>query len=188
MSSPPPPEVPDEKLQDWEQTETEINRLFDLGLAHVDGHTLVYEDTQLRGLIQANTGKTDLARLFFATRIQFVPSLPPGGERVIRSRVINEVETAVADRFRQNGFTNITTADHKQLQTDSGARARVIPYDAEYEWLDTIVPIEGFAGVWSADGFRIAGGAYPTAIDGLDITIDRQKYRSELLELIAAVR
>lgn len=186
MSAPPPPTIPSDLLHGWEQTDTEISRLFDLGIAHVDGHTVVYEDEQLRATIEAKTGTTDLSRLFFATRIQFVPSLPPGASQLIKPRVVREVTTAVADRFREVGFTNISTGDQKRLKTDSGSQATLIPYDAAYEWSYATVPVKGFAGVWSNNGFRIAGGAYPTAIE--DIDVDVQAYQTELLELIAAVR
>lgn len=188
MDEPPAPTVPAELLDTWEQTEQQIQRLFDIGLAYVAGHTLVYEDAELRSQIQEARPDVGLSRVFFATRLGFSPSLPPGGAQLIKPRIIQEVQTGVADRFRERGFTDIQTTDQQQLSVTTGERATGIPYTAVYECAGTSIPVEGYAAVWHHDSFRIAGGAYPASIGELGIEVDTNGFRDELLAMIKHVR
>ncbi|MDS0281123.1 hypothetical protein [Haloarcula onubensis] len=140
-------------------------------------------------------------RFFFATALTFRPPLAPGiGPASMLPTVVTEARRTFADDLESRGFREVERDRSQRVRTESGDRVRLAKVTASYP-LETDagdrLDIEGWLGVWHGDGFRIAGGAYP--VRGLDDLLaerpdgerpstDPNEFRSELLDLIRAVR
>jgi hypothetical protein len=189
-----PPALPRDRLDrdDWSLVEDEVETLFSLPTARVEGHTQVYEDAGLRRAVEAATGVDQMWRFFFATRVSFTPLLPAGVAPLIRSRVAREAREAFADDLVDRGFERVAKGETNSAGVRSGARAEFTPFKTTYRLPDDrTLEFEGFLAVWSDDGFVIAGGAYPADLDATlstDVGADAETYRSELLDLIRSVR
>lgn len=198
------PTVPDERLSTGgfklvaETTET----LFSLPGTHVEGHTLLFGDVDLRGQIEGATdGELDVPwRIFFATRLSFVPPLAPGiGPAMVRPSVTSEARREFADDLEARGFRAVGRGRTQRARTDAGERLRLTKYAACYgvawEGREHDIDIEAWLGIWIHAGeFRLAGGAYPTRgfdalCDSLGVARDGgpNADREELLSLIRAV-
>ncbi|MFC7177105.1 hypothetical protein [Halosegnis marinus] len=171
------PTVPERALDDggWERADRSTETVFDLGVASVVGRTLLYEDPALRERL--GTGET--TRFFFATALDFRPTLPPGAEGVIESTVANEAADSFAADLRDRGFAGLRRRRQGTLRVDSGARARLSNVRATCEVGGEQLDVTGWLAVWRDDGFLLAGGAYPE--------VGEEEYREELLSLIRAV-
>lgn len=189
-----PPTLPRDRLDDagWSLVEDEVETLFSLSTARVEGHTQVFEDTALRGAVRDATGIDHMWRFFFATQVSFTPSLTPGIAPLIRSRVASEARSSFADDLLARGFEQVAKGEVKRARVRSGARAEFTPFKARYRLDDRTLEMEGFLAVWLDDGFVIAGGAYPAGLDGtldgdIGVETDSGTYREELLDLIRSV-
>ncbi len=159
MATPPPPDVPEHALGDWEHTDQTVESLFSLPGVSVDGHTRVYERDQW---------------LFFASRLRFRPSLPPGVDRAIEPTVLSAAEGQLKERLLNRGGTSVSF-DRQQAVEINDTPGRMVAFESEHE-RGTV--FEGHLAVTRPDGLRIAGGAYPAdAADG----------RETLIRLIASV-
>ena len=198
-----PPTVPDEPLAagGWTLAEETTETLFSLPTVRVTGHTLLYEDGELREMVRAaSDGDLDMpCRFLFATRLSFLPSLAPGiGPAAVRPSVTTEARRTFATDLEDRGFRRVRRGRSQRARTDAGDRVRLTKYTARYGVEASgyhEIDIEGWLGVWIRDGaFRLAGGAYPTrGFEGLlavlGVTLDGgpNEHRDELLELIRAV-
>ena len=188
-----PPALPRDRLDrdDWSLVEDEVETLFSLPTARVEGRTQVYEDADLRAAVEAATGVDHMWRFFFATRVSFTPPLPTGVAPLIRSRVASEARGAFTDDLVDRGFERVAKGETNRARVRSGARAEFTPFKTTYTLPDgRTLEVEGFLAVWSDDGFVISGGAYPADLDATlstDTGADADDYRSELLELIRSV-
>jgi hypothetical protein len=188
-----PPPVPRDRLDrgGWSLVEDEVETLFSLSTARVEGHTQVYEDAPLRAAVHEATGVDHMWRFFFATRVSFSPSLAPGIAPLIESRVASEARSSFADDLRSRGFSTVAKGEVRHARVRSGARAAFTPFKARYRLPDEReLDMEGFLAVWLDDGFVIAGGAYPSGLEALldgAVDADDEAYRSELLDLIRSV-
>lgn len=198
------PQVPTDRLDGWSQTDQSSEVVFELATASIEGHTVVYEDTDLRAAVRAATdGDYDrMWRFFFTTRLTFSPSLPPGiGPMAVFSTVASEASSQFVDDLQQRGFRDVERGRRERIRVDSGDRARLRSYSAV---LDVETPdsgaidldVDGFLAVWTTDGeFRLAGGAYPSrSLEGVldielaDVETDPNTFREDLFELIRHVR
>lgn len=184
-----PPSVPDERLTGWRLHEERTEELFSLPGAGVHGHTRLYEDATLREQVHAATGADQVWRFFFATALEFRPSLSRTAARIVKPTVVTEARRRFVDDLRDRGFESVDRAGTSTMRVD-GERARLSSFRASYplsiddEELD--LDVAGHLAVWLNDGFRLAGGAYPDG--GLDrFGIDTAGFREELLKLIRAV-
>jgi hypothetical protein len=198
-SPPPPPGVPEERLaaDGWTLQEHRAEALVELPAAEVLGHTLVYEDGRLRAAVrEATGGRIDrMWRYFFATRLTFRPPLPPGvGPAMVVPTVARTAESAFADELEERGFRDVSRGRRERVRVDTGERARLRRYTATLDDGDAGIQLDvaGWLGVWTHDGFRVAGGAYPaTPLGALlhsdEVGPDPNECRDELLDLIRAV-
>lgn len=199
MSDAGTPRVPDEHLDGWAVTDESTETVFEIPLARVVGHTAVYDDEALRSTVRSLTGGTvdRMWRFFFATRLEFTPTLPPTvGPAAVFTTVRTQANAAFRDRLRDRGFVDVARAGHDRIRVETGNRASLQAYEAAIETSVVDVPVEGYLAVWSTGGeFRLAGGAYPAAslsdlfgisIPGIDI--DPDSFRDELLTQVKAVR
>ena len=188
------PPVPRPRLdsEGWSLVEDEVETLFSLSTARVEGRTQVFEDTALRAAVREATGVDHMWRFFFATRVTFSPPLAAGLAPLVRSRVASEARSSFADDLLARGFEKVAKGDAKRARVRSGARAEFTPFKARYRLDDRSLDTEGFLAVWFDDGFVIAGGAYPADLEtvlneALVEASDAETYREELLDLIREV-
>ncbi|QSG03644.1 hypothetical protein [Natranaeroarchaeum sulfidigenes] len=186
MADPPPPAVPEERLDadGWKCIEDNIEERFRLPTLTVTGRTLVYEDADLRERLRPAVGDTTL-RFFFATRLSFSPPLAPGMGPMIRSTVVREAKRAFAADLEARGISNVEQTTRQRMRVESGDRATLLGYRGRYDAEGESMRVEGWLAVWLCDGFRIAGGAYPRSVEGVDT--DPGEWRGELLDLIRDV-
>jgi hypothetical protein len=194
------PVVPEARLArgGWELTDERVETVFRLSSATVQGATRLYDDVRTREAAAA-VGLDRQWRFFFATALSFRPPLAPGiGPMLILPTVRSEAQSAFADELRERGFEAVSRGRRERVRTGGGDKLHLRSYAAELPLaaVETTLSITGWVGVWHADGFRVAAGAYPDRpvgeVLGLydpDDPLDRSPsaYRDELLALIRAV-
>lgn len=196
---PTPPATLDD---DWDLYEQSSGAVFSLPTAEVSEHTLVYEDANLRAAVRAATDDAldRVWRFVFVTRLTISPPPPPGvGTASWYPTVASEARDGFADDLRDRGFENVERHRGQRMRTESGNRARLTKFTADYrverDGNSLTLPTEGWVAVW-ADGseFRLAGGAYPTTFETALTEDERQSldstpstYRNELLHLLRHV-
>jgi hypothetical protein len=180
----------------WELDAETTETLFSLPTATVEGHTCLYEDPTLRAAVREAGGPDHVWRFFFATAVEFSPSLSPGMAPIIKPSVVTESARRFEKDLRERGFRNVTRGSRQNVRVQSGERARLTDFKGSYPLSsgteDRSVAVRGYLAVWEDDGFRLAGGAYPESglmdlLAGSDVTPDGNRYREELLTLIRAV-
>ncbi|MDS0281237.1 hypothetical protein [Haloarcula onubensis] len=195
------PVVPETRLRrgGWELTDEYVETVFQLRSAAVTGATRLYDDVRTRAAAEAASGVDRQWRFFFATALTFRPPLAPGiGPKMILPTVRSEAQSAFADELRERGFERVSRGRRERARTDGGDRLHLRSYTAELPLAraGATLSITGWVGVWHADGFRIAAGAYPDRpvgellrVDDPDDPLTRSAtaYREELLDLIRAV-
>ncbi|MFB6117080.1 hypothetical protein [Halosegnis sp.] len=175
------PTIPTERLGDgWEQVDRTEERVFGLPTAEVIGRTVVYGDGPLRERLAA-----DVTRFLFATALEFQPPLPPGAGQLVASTVATSAREAFLDDLRDRGFRDLSAQSQGRMRVDSGARARLTSVRGRYEAGGESFDVTGWLAVWNADGFRLAGGAYPAAGPGVE---EDSGFREDLFEFVRAVR
>jgi len=191
----PPPSVPESRLTDWRQTDQTVESPFSTPMVSVYTHTLVFEESTQREQIHDQTGLNHPWRFFFASRIQLEPAQPPNP--VLTSLIRNRVDRAFVDRLADRGLVDIQKGESHSVSLGStrGKRRRFaarLELDTDEGYLS--VPIEAYVAVWAADGYQLAGGAYPAGrADGgpselaevLRNSIEPSTAREELFALIA---
>jgi hypothetical protein len=186
MTEPDPPGVPTERLETagWTRTETSVETLFEVPTSQITGHTVVYEDRSLDG---ESTVVDALSRFFFATRLAFAPPLAPGTEAMVKPMVTANAVDSFPSRLEDRGCTDVTQTRRERIRIETGDRAALQGYDATLRADGQSIPIEGWLAVWSSDGFRVAGGAYPCAHEILPEEADPDELRDELVALVRSV-
>ena len=200
----PAPPVPEARLaDDWERVEDTTETLFGVDGADVRGHTLVYEDTDLREAVRAATDDAvdQSWRFVFATRLVFRPPLAPGiGAAMVLPTVKREAVGRFAADLEARGVADVERGRRERTRTEDGSRVtlRQVTGEVRLPEGDT-VPVEGWVGAWTDGDIHLAGGAYPRTplADAFDAdttgdsgeTLDGQpgEYRSELFEFFRAV-
>lgn len=128
-------------------------------------------------------------RFFFATRLSFRPSLPPGiGAFSLLPTVLGAARREFAADLRERGFEAVERGRNRRIHVEADERARLIPYEARFDVGTFEAGITAWLAVWDRGGeFRIAGGAYPTSGLG-SVSLEPDRYREELFALICGVR
>lgn len=191
MSDDPFPDVPTDRLSTggWTRVERTSETLFSIPAIRVEGHTLLYEQPDLREAVRTESEEVDLPwRFFFATRLSFTPSPTGFGRSSLFPVVLAAARREFASDLRERGFEAVEHGPTRRLHTDDGGRARLTGYDARFDAGAMGTDVAAWLAVWVHEGeFRIAGGAYPT--NGLGpVSLDPDRYREELLALIRGVR
>ncbi|MCY4731456.1 hypothetical protein KY092_12925 [Natronomonas gomsonensis] len=184
------PAVPDSVRSDsrWKRTEETAETVFSLPNVEVTGHTVVYEDADLRERIVAAGGPDRIWRFVFATQLEFSPSLPFGTTSLVKPRIVTESKREFAEELRERGFEAVEVGDTESVRTDNRKRARLTRYRAQLTLDGETLPVAGRVAAWYDGAFYVAGGAYPT--DGLDRWVndaETERYEKELLDIIRAV-
>jgi len=197
-----PPSVPEERLADWRRAETVTDTPFSAPGLTVTAHVQLYEDTRLRATVRDRTGVDRSWRFFLATRLELTPRPPVTG--ALRGLVASRAAHGFADRLESHGFERVERVERRSLRVGDDD-ARLFGYDARCRVEGITLSVDGWLAVWAPDrDFRLAGGAYPTAVvegeDGsgnesaraetaaaLADCLDPAVFRAELLELIRGV-
>jgi hypothetical protein len=196
-----PPSVPEARLADWRLTEDATETPFSAAGVTVTARILVYADDRLRERLRERTGVDRLWRFFLASRLVLSPSSPVTG--ALRSLVVSRANRGFADRLRDRGFTAVDLAERRSLRIGD-ADARLLRYDACCPVDGLTLSVDGWLAVWAPDrAFRLAGGAYPTAVvddataapgnasdaaDTLADSLDPSAFRADLFDLIRGTR
>lgn len=193
MSDDPSPDVPTDRLSTggWTRVERTSETLFSIPALRVEGHTLLYEQPDLREAIRTGSEGVDLPwRFFFATRLSFDPSPTGFGRSSLFPVVLTAARREFVFDLRERGFEAVERGPTRRLHTDDGGRARLTGYDARFATDAIAVEVDAWIAVWDRGGrFRLAGGAYPTGSpDSADVDLDPDRYREELFALIRGVR
>jgi len=161
----PAPAVPEDRLDgDWERVEDVTETLFGVQGADVRGHTVVYEDRDLRAAVRTATdGRVDQSwRFFFATRLAFRPPLAPAiGPAMVLPSVKTEAVRQFADDLGDRGVANVERGRRERVRTESRSRVSLRQVTGELSTGDGAVPVEGWVGAWADGDIHLAGGAYP---------------------------
>jgi hypothetical protein len=183
------PAVPESKLDGWDERVRQESVVFRTPAVSAVGHTVLYDDRQLRNgleragyaaLLGREDGGDDTVvddegqgfwRFLFATGLSFRPPLTAGISLVsVRPLVVAEARRSFEHDLQSRGFEAVDRGHSQRFRTDSGERARLVKYTARYPFDDAPTDelrIEGWLAVWATGSeFRIAGGAYP--IHGLE--------------------
>ncbi|MFB6128855.1 MAG: hypothetical protein ABEJ47_03745 [Halorhabdus sp.] len=190
------PSVPLEGLESggWSLRDTRVE-----GRARVAGvvaraHELRFEDDRLREQIGSTGGPDHLWRLFYATRLTFSPSLPPGiGPAMALPKVRSAARAEFADQLREEGLVEVEAGEDDRIEVATGTRARRTRFEAtlpvETAAGDVDVPMEGWIAVWHDEAMLLAGGLHPTGLtDVLEgVEFDPAASRTELQTLIEHV-
>lgn len=204
----PAPDVPTEKLQEngWKQIEQAQETVFESSFGGVEmsvtGHTVVYENRELRREIAEKTvGEVDFTpSSFFATRLEFstpISALPDTQRSALEAETDRSARTEFEERLRDLGLVDVEAGETDELVVETGEVADRIRYGATYEVEEFSVPIGGeeltlapdpFAvagqlALWEhSDAMMVTGGGYPaenfaqtlreSVTDAIDVTVE----------------
>ncbi|MFB6080130.1 MAG: hypothetical protein ABEJ81_03935 [Haloferacaceae archaeon] len=186
-----PPPIDPDRLAGWRRTETSVETVLDLGWVAVTTATVVYEDPGLRERVREATRIDRTWRFFFATRLD-APG--PSGSGALRRLVTAGATAGFVERLEARGFADVTEAGRRRFHVGE-SEAHAVRYEAVRRVDGVVVEVDGWIAVWPdvADGFLLAGGAYPTGVrsatgdlPGLSALFDPEAFRADLFALIRA--
>lgn len=172
------PSYPELSIADeegWVLADESVETVFRLPAMTVRGATRQYEDATTRAALRdATDGRIDHKwRFVAATRLGFVPGLPPGTmPATILPTVGSEARRSFKDQLQDRGVEDIDRNRRERMRVKSGARARLTSYSGVARVDDTEVPVTGWVGVWyDRPDFFVVTGGYPAVrlADAFDI-------------------
>lgn len=188
------PAVPADLLAGWRETEATVTRPFDARVVTVDAHTVVYDDDDLRDRLAETADVSGRWRFFVAARLSLSPQV--GSSRALTRLVADRAHDGFADRLAERGLEQVRRRGTRQ-ETVADTDARVADYEAVYDPGPVSVRTSARIAVRPAEeGYRLAGGAYPTAVRGstdpetgeaVAAALEPERFDDELTALIDAV-
>ena len=183
----PRPAVPSEGLAGWRETDTTIEQAFSTPIVTVYTHTVVFEETEARARIRAETGCDHPWQFFFVSRIRLEPRREPNA--MLTQLVRRKAADGFTDRLADRGIEQVAERDRReraigeatgQIVTYGGLVRRSIQVaddgdtpaaaDADSDAITDddrstallAVPITAVVGIWAAAGdYHVAGGGVP---------------------------
>jgi len=183
----PRPAVPSERLAGWEETDATIEQAFSTPIVTVYTHTVVFEETEARARIRAETGCDHPWQFFFVSRIRLEPRREPNA--MLTQLVRRKAADGFTDRLADRGIEQVAERDRReraigeatgQIVTYGGLVRRSIQVaddgdtpaaaDADSDAITDddrstallAVPITAVVGIWAAAGdYHVAGGGVP---------------------------
>ena len=184
----PRPAVPSDHLAGWRETDATVDEAFSTPVVTVYTHTVVFEETEAREHIRAQTGCDHPWQFFFVSRIRLEPSRDPGP--MLTKLVRRKAAAGFTDRLADRGIEQVAERSRRDrsigdtsglLVTYGGLVRRSIqdsdgtdPSAVADESTDAAshahdpspallsVPITAVLGVWAAAGdYHVAGGGAP---------------------------
>ena len=192
------PRVPLEALESggWSLRDTRIEVRARVAGVVARAHELRFEDDRLREQIRSAGGPDHLWRLFYATRLTFSPSLPPGiGPAMALPKVRSAAREEFADQLRDEGLIDVKAREDDRIEVATGTRAKRTHFEAvlpvETEAGEIEVPMEGWIAIWHDGAMLLAGGLHPTrltdVLEETDLAFDPATSRDELQSLLQHV-
>ncbi|WP_332898853.1 hypothetical protein [Haladaptatus sp. CMSO5] len=189
LASVPAPELSQDKLESggWtlidEQDKNMFTESYSGATVSAAAHTLTYEDSDLTAQITERTLDTVSAQMavFFASRVDFSPSLDNMPAGAGRKEVMEETKQTAKDNFEQRlkdgGLVEIAEGDTSSFTPETGEEGDLVEYTATYpfegfsfdvtdEKSVTVegedIVINGWLAIWHHDdSILISGGAAP---------------------------
>ena len=183
----PRPAVPSEGLAGWRETDTTIEKAFSTPIVTVYTHTVVFEETEARARIRAQTGCDHPWQFFFVSRIRLEPRREPNA--MLTQLVRRKAADGFTDRLADRGIEQVAERDRREraigeatglIVTYGGLVRRSIQVadDGDTQAADDgdshttpdddrstallAVPITAVVGIWAAAGdYHVAGGGVP---------------------------
>ena len=183
----PRPAVPSERLAGWRETDATIEKAFSTPIVTVYTHTVVFEETEARARIRAETGCDHPWQFFFVSRIRLEPRREPNA--MLTQLVRRKAADGFTDRLADRGIEQVAERDRReraigeatgQIVTYGGLVRRSIQVaddgdtpaaaDADSDAITDddrstallAVPITAVVGIWAAAGdYHVAGGGVP---------------------------
>lgn len=192
------PRVPLEALESggWSLRDTRIEVRARVAGVVARAHELRFEDDRLREQIRSAGGPDHLWRLFYATRLTFSPSLPPGiGPAMALPKVRSAAREEFAEQLRDEGLVDVEEGDDDRIEVATGTRAKRTHFEAALP-VETVageieVPMEGWIAIWHDEAILLAGGLHPTRLTdvlaGTAVEFDPATSRDELETLLRHV-
>lgn len=192
------PRVPLEALESggWTLRDTRIEIRARVAGVVARAHELRFEDDRLREQIRSAGGPDHLWRLFYATRLTFSPSLPPGiGPAMALPKVRSAAREEFADQLRDEGLIDVEAGEDDRIEVATGTRAKRTHFEAalpvETAAGEIEVPMEGWIAIWHDEAILLAGGLHPKRLSdeltGSAVEFDPTTSRDELQRLIRQV-
>ena len=101
----PRPAVPSDHLAGWQETDATVENAFSTPIVTVYTHTVVFEETDARKRIRAQTGCDHPWQFFFVSRIRLNPQRDPGS--VLTTLVRRKAAAGFTDRLADRGIEQI---------------------------------------------------------------------------------
>ena len=183
----PRPAVPSEGLAGWRETDTTIEKAFSTPIVTVYTHTIVFEETEAREQIRAQTGCDHPWQFFFVSRIRLDPRREPNA--MLTQLVRRKAADGFTDRLADRGIEQVAERNRREraigeatglIVTYGGLVRRSIQVadDVDTQAADDgdshtttdddrstallAVPITAVVGIWAAAGdYHVAGGGVP---------------------------
>lgn len=185
----PRPAVPSDHLAGWRETDATVETAFSTPIVTVYTHTVVFEETEARQQIRAQTGCEYPWQFFFVSRIRLEPRRDPG--TMLTRLVRRKAAAGFTDRLADRGIEQVTERGRRD-QSIGETTGLVVTYgglvrrslqvgdDTDSSAVDDdstdtadhagdtstallSVPITAVLGVWAADGdYHVAGGGAPS--------------------------
>ncbi|MFD1572005.1 hypothetical protein [Halorubrum laminariae] len=179
-----PPSLPRAHLDSWRRVDETTERPFDSGPVSVEAHTVRYE-----------RNGPEPRPFVFTSRLHIRPETAPNAaltrlvqrqaKRGFRDRLAERDIGAVEHRGDREIALDDPTASRATLSTFRGQCANPDGADASTDsGLADPVPVEALLAVWSADGYLLAGGAYPLDDGAYPPDRDAADARRDLLRII----
>jgi len=182
-----PPSLPRAHLDGWRRVSETTERPFAAGPVSVEAHTVRYE----------RSGPTPRP-FVFASRLDIRPETTPNAaltrlvERQAKSGFRDRLAARDIDAVEHRGDRAIAIDDPNAAQaTLSTFRGRCVTADGAADPTDgdrgEPVAVEALLAVWVADGYLLAGGAYPLPDDAYPAGRDASDARRDLLRIVRGV-
>ena len=179
----PPPEL--DVPESWRLVSEESSTPFDVRIVTIRATTRIYEDTDLRERLAAETGTETTWRFVFASRLRIRPAQPPS--RALTRLVSDRASSAFVDVLEARGFAAVERADTHRLAV-GGDDVDATRYRARVRLDDRDLPVEAYFAAWPSDGeYLLGGGAYPLSLPGPE-SFDRNEAREELFGMRRSIR
>jgi hypothetical protein len=183
----PRPAVPSERLAGWEETDATIEQAFSTPIVTVYTHTVVFEETEAREQIRAQTGCDHPWQFFFVSRIRLEPRRDPNP--MLTQLVRRKAADGFTDRLADRGIEQVAERNRRKQAigeatglivtygglvrrsiqvADDGDTPAAADADSDNGTDDgsstalLAVPITAVVGIWAAAGdYHVAGGGVP---------------------------
>ncbi|MFQ3474829.1 hypothetical protein HKK80_01020 [Halonotius sp. F2-221B] len=108
----PRPAVPSERLAGWRETDATIEKAFSTPIVTVYTHTVVFEETEARARIRAETGCDHPWQFFFVSRIRLEPRREPNA--MLTQLVRRKAADGFTDRLADRGIEQVAERDRRE--------------------------------------------------------------------------